>query len=121
MLNGTDELLGRLRTLAVRLEREAAPAAVNAGLEVLAAGVRARTPVRTGALLAAEVVTDPSDRRGYVSGSVSVTSDHVAAVEFGTGRQAAEPFLRPAFEQDSPAAAEAVARTLGSSLEALTS
>lgn len=119
MLGGTPELLAQLRALARDLEDRAAPAAVTAGLDVLRSGVNRRTPRLTGALVSAEVETEPKDRRNYVSGTVTVSSGHAAAVEFGTHDQAAEPYMRPAADEDGPAAADAVGLALGAALDAL--
>lgn len=120
MLRGVDGLNRRLRDLFDRLETEAAPGAVRAGLGVLEAGAQRRTPVDTGALVSSEVETDPAgNRRGWVGGTVTAASGHAAAVEWGTSRQPAQPFLTPALEEDHGDAARAVADELRDQLRGM--
>lgn len=97
--------------------RKAAPGAVDAATAVLARGVERRVPVGETHGLADGVRTRPArPTRGGASGSVDVASGHAAAVEFGTSEQAARPFLRPTFDEDSDAAAAAAAAVLKDAL-----
>jgi HK97 gp10 family phage protein len=111
------DLQRELEKLMRRVRDDAAPAAVRAGLAVLENGVKRRAPVgKTHELRESIHPTEPETHGSVVSGSVVVDSDHAAAVEFGTSRQAAEPFVRPAADEDGEAAARAVARALGAKL-----
>ena len=112
MIDGIDGLKQSMRALFDQVEGRAAPVAVKAGLDVLRDGVNSRTPVDSGALLAAEVETPVRDVRGFVTGSVSVPSDHAAAVEFGTTYMAAQPFMRPTIAADGPDAVKAMRNSL---------
>lgn len=106
-----------LRALSDRARETAAPAAVRAGLAVLADGVRRRAPVgETHELRDSVSSTDPHPIPGGVGGEVVVDSPHAAAVEFGTRHMPAEPFLRPAGDEDGPEALRAMQRALGDHL-----
>jgi HK97 gp10 family phage protein len=84
-----------------------------------------RAPVRTGAVRAAlQVVTPNSPRRNSSSSVVQVANSgpggatHEAIFsEYGTEKQAARPFLRPAFETQKQAAVEAFAAQLARNLQ----
>jgi len=83
--------------------------AVAAAAAALAADVRARAPVGETGELAASVSAGPVRTRGdRASATVSVASDHAAAIEYGTSRMAAEPFFRPAIRLARPAMTAAI-------------
>lgn len=96
-----------LRRLQKRI-RDSAEDAVGAGLAVLEVGVRRRCPVGATREMLDSIHTDgpSSDSRG-ARGAVVVGARHAIAVEYGTSRTPAHPFVRPTREVDGPRAAAA--------------
>lgn len=74
--------------------------AVQDAVKRTAEDARAFAPVDTGVLRGSITgLVQTSDSR--VSGEVMANSSHALYVEMGTGRRAAQPYLRPALQQNS--------------------
>lgn len=71
--------------------------AVNAACTQTAACARENAPVRTGRLRGSIACSVQATSQG-AAGEVTVSAPHASAVELGTSRHAAQPFLRPAFK-----------------------
>lgn len=100
-----------LRRLSGRI-RVRAEDAVGAGLDVLEEGVRRRCPVGATRELVDSIQTDgPTSGPRGARGAVVVGARHAIAVEYGTSRTPAHPFVRPTRDADAPRAA-AVARAI---------
>ena len=98
---------------------------------VVAAAVKSRAPVATGALAKSIYVSTP-ERSTYSSGAghekerkagqgevvVAVASYYAHFVEAGTMHRAAKPFFRPAFDATKAQAAARAAEVLRKGLEA---
>lgn len=67
--------------------------------EHLRGAIEESTPVRTGALKAAIVKGEVKDKRILVGPSQQGPAFRAHFLEFGTSRMSAQPFIRPAFEQ----------------------
>ena len=100
-----NENLAFLKAFSARLRRGPAIEAVRAGLAVLEAGVKRRCPVGATHELenSIHIVGPKADAQG-VHGAVVVSSDHALAVEYGTHKEAAQPFVRPTLDIDGPRA-----------------
>jgi HK97 gp10 family phage protein len=79
----------------------AMPEAVQAGAEILRPAAVAMTPIREGDLRASsgDEPAEESDLN-MAAHRVFFTAFHARFQEFGTGHHAANPFLRPAAEQE---------------------
>lgn len=116
-VSGGADLRAALKKWLARSRASAGPAAVRAGLAVAEAAIRRRAPVGATHDLEHSIHSvGPVPTRNGVAGAVVVASDHAAAVEYGTHDQAAQPFVRPAVDEDGPRALDAMARVLGRTL-----
>ena len=94
---------------------------LKAGGRVLAKGMKARAPRKTGALAASPVVT--SSRKSTKGKGHAVVafrqpvSRRVHLTEFGTEHSRAEPFIRPTLDQDGPQAVKAIGESMGKGVE----
>ena len=95
----------RVRGMGARLESAAAEA-VRQSAEAALSAAQSRAPVRTGRL------RDSLSARAEGTASVSTSCGYAAAVELGTSRQPARPFLLPA-AQAQRLALPALAAQLG--------
>jgi HK97 gp10 family phage protein len=106
--------------------------ALNAGINVIAAAVAERVPVKEGELAAAlvtEVVVDANARGGIASVGFGKMGHRANWVEYGhrmvthkpgkkqVGDVPAHPFMRPAADASADAAIDAFAETLAATLK----
>lgn len=95
-LAGLGQTLARLAALEVAAKAAQRPVAAAVGVPVLSAA-KARVPVDTGRLKASLVEQpDPEDSSAVVVGSVGLSDLRAVATEFGTYKDPAQPWLRPA-------------------------
>ena len=73
-------------------------AALAEAAQVLAGEIESRAPRRTGRLARSIRPTKVRKAGLRISASVEVVAPYVAAEEFGTEHQAADPFIRPGAE-----------------------
>lgn len=109
-----------LDQIALRLNqvsREALPRArtiIRTSLTNIQAGAKARAPVDTG-YLRSSISTAMQGNAHMARGEVGPTANYGGHVELGTRRQRAQPYLRPATDEEMPAF-DAAAREIGSDL-----
>ena len=141
-LHGFEELERVLRALPEHVERRAVIDGLQAGTRVLIRGMTQRVPERTGGLKRA-ITTRVRGRTRVVIGFRRPAAAHAHLVEFGTaphrirarnapllrvgsavlGRTVdhpgarPHPFIRPALDEDGPAAVEAMRVRLGRTVE----
>lgn len=115
---GADTLLRKLRQLEDAVAGDALEQAVKAGAEPIRADASQRAPRRTGKL-AGSIIVEP-DEKGKTQASVKIGPEKDAFYglfhEFGTSKMAANPFLRPAMDEQKDAAVAAVRRELQKAL-----
>lgn len=58
-----------------------------------------KAPVDTGRLRSSITFEEEQDQNGFLKLVIGSNVDYAPFVEFGTERQAAQPYLRPAFRQ----------------------
>ena len=92
MLRNADRLMGRLNELRLGLNEEASRAVAQAADSACSAA-RSLAAVDTGELRGSISVS-----RGGLESRVVAACGHAAAVEFGTSRMPARPFMQPAAE-----------------------
>ena len=96
--------LGRLAGLPDRIRRAVGEAIDESGAAI-EGDAKAAAPVRTGAL----VNSIGYQKTGEMSGEVRVGQDYGAFVELGTVKQAPQPYLTPAAEDERPRLVKRVA------------
>jgi len=120
-LEGAADFEKALDQLVAKVARKIVTQPIRKGTKTIAENAKARTPVRTGAMKKAITVrASKTKRRGEISFNVIFDTKrysrlvshskagrrffYPAAIEYGTSRQAAKPFMRPAFDaQKAPA------------------
>lgn len=113
---GAQELAARLEEIRESVLIAAAVQGMQSGLEQIAQDARAACPVESGALKASIRVR--AARSGETAaGEIRAGASYAAAVELGTMRRRARPFLYPAYKAGqarlAEETAEAVRRALG--------
>lgn len=107
-LEGADRLARELRTLPDRLSRSVQREALRKGGEEIVARATAMAPRAPGAPDLADNIRVGNARSedGEVAVAIGPTKNFFYALfqEEGTSRHAAQPFLRPAFDAESPRA-----------------
>lgn len=136
-VQGLKELGERMRRLSADMAGKVARQATAAGAGVARKNIRARAPKDTGNLQAAivmkrvrntnlteEYIVAPRkgkrrDVRAAKAGTGKLGKDAYYAhmVEFGTVKMAAQPFVRPGFEESVQPATQAIAKRLKQRLD----
>lgn len=117
-LRGFDELDRALAELPDLVQVSVLGAAVAKGAEVIRAGAESRAPRRTGEL-AGSMTVDIEATRAGVTAHVGPGKEQFWGLfqEFGTVRHAAQPFLRPAIDEEGPSAVGVLGDVLGAGVE----
>lgn len=115
-IKGADELDRKLSQMEPKIAKKHMAKALRAGAKLVLQATRARVPVLTGALKQSLAVRVGKRKRGRKEQSIQVLIDtkkvpelvtigkdgkryfYPAAIEYGTRRMAAKPFMRPAFD-----------------------
>lgn len=105
-IEGLAELNGNLTKLR-RLSRRQHITALRAGALVIQNGAKRRVPVLTGTLRRS--ITN-APLTGQTAVAVGTNVEYGPYVEYGTSRMAAQPYLRPAMDEDGQEAAQEIAR-----------
>ena len=103
----------RLRTTVPAAIRTSLEPALRAGAQAVAADARSYVPVVTGTLR--RNITSSGSGLTYVAGVSGPASAYAHYVEYGTSRQGARPFMRPAARREADRMPGRV-RTLGAAL-----
>ncbi|WP_374491590.1 HK97-gp10 family putative phage morphogenesis protein [Brachymonas sp.] len=115
---GTGELDALLAQAVGALSGPALAAAMLPALAAIAEDARARVPVRTGETrdhIQARIEAGTNAATGIVEVADSAQGQqaHKAIfTEYGTSKEVAEPFMRPAFEANKEAAASAIVQAI---------
>lgn len=118
-IEGGEELLKRLQGLPDAAAGKAMDAALMAGAEIVRADASRRAPRRTGKLsesIVAELKTGKSGRKSAVIGP-NEEAFYGSFVELGRKNQAAQPYLRPALDENKDTVQRAIADELRSAIE----
>lgn len=136
-IKGLRELGERMRSLSADMAGKVARQATAAGAGVTRKNIRARAPKDTGNLQAAivmkrvretnlteEYIVAPrkGKRRDVTAakkgeGKLGKDAYYAHMVEFGTVKMAAQPFIRPGFDESVQPATEAIAKRLKQRLD----
>jgi HK97 gp10 family phage protein len=115
-----DKVLGQLPR---RIEEQTVLKALREGAKPIVKDAKKRVPVRSGKLKKAITVRKGSRRRTAKGGGQLVIgfkkpeSRRAHLTEFGTSRQPAQPFMRPAIDAQGQAAIDAIGKRLGGDIE----
>ena len=95
-MNGMDELLAQLQRTAQNVT-EVKKKALMAGAEIIRDEIEARAPVDTGELKTSIVISQVQSSEKYIDVGPSEDAYWAKWQEFGSTKQAAKPFIEPAF------------------------
>lgn len=118
-LEGGEELIKRLGKLPEAVAGKAMDDALMAGAEIVRADASRRAPRRTGKLaesIVAELQEGKSGRKSAVIGP-NEEAFYGSFVELGRSNQAAQPYLRPALDENKNAVQRAIADALRAAIE----
>lgn len=110
-IRGIDELIGKFQALA----DEATPAQLRAALMVGAMPIQTaavqKAPVLTGTLRSS-IHTETAETDNGAVARIGTNVEYAIHQEFGTRKMAAQPYLRPAFDEQRDAALDEIGRAL---------
>lgn len=112
-VSGMPELMIAMRGLPTRIKRKAVRPGLTAAASIVRAAIMARSPVDTGLLRRSirQKFKRPTRGEEAIMVGVSPRAYYWKFIELGTERQAARPFVRPAFDAASQDALTALVRT----------
>jgi HK97 gp10 family phage protein len=108
---GLDGLSRNLKALAAKATPKQAETAVRAGLLVIEGAAVRKAPVLTGTLRRS-IHTETAATADGAVGRTGTNVEYAPFQEFGTSRMRAQPFLRPAFDENKDEALGEVERAL---------
>ena len=108
-----------IRDIAENIVPNALPEISLRSVSLVEASAKERVPVLTGALRDSIITEVTESSRSSVTLEVGPTVDYADDVEFGGIRRAAQPYLRPAADENEEAVVEALAQELNQLLEDL--
>jgi len=114
-VRGGEQLTRNLRRLAGNERRQAQHDGLEAGARVVEAYAKIAAPVDTGALRNSIQV----DSVTPIEAIIAPHTDYAEFVEFGTSRMAAQPYMRPALDQNEREIVNAVQRTVAAFVESI--
>lgn len=110
-VDGVDELVRKLQGLARKATPAQARAALMAGALPIQTAAAQKAPVDTGTLRRS-IHTETAEIDSGVAARIGTNVEYAAAQEFGTSRMRAQPYLRPAYDEQKAAALKEMARAL---------
>lgn len=119
-VEGMQELLAKLGTLdSLVMQKKIVARAVRAGAEPIRARAEELAPVLTGTLRESMMITVAEQTATEAIGKIGPARKGFYGTfeEFGTAYIAADPFLRPAFDEERDAALKIIGETLASEFE----
>ena len=134
---GLDELKKAFDLLPKRVAVKAASKAVREGAKIIQKAARAKVPVDTGNLrrsISVKILNKKRDamqvaaligpgtgyfsKRGKNKGKRANDGFYGFFVEYGTAKTAAEPFMRPAYDENTGAVQQKIMDVIGEAIEA---
>lgn len=114
-VHGSAQLQRNLNRLRGAERRQAQRDGLEAGARVVETHAKIRCPVDTGNLRASIMVDEATPERALIAPH----TEYAEHVEFGTSRQAAQPYMRPALDEHQPEIIDAVERTVAAFVESI--
>jgi HK97 gp10 family phage protein len=110
-VTGVDKLNATLKGLKAKASGAQLATALRAGGLVIETPAKAKAPVLTGNLRRS-IHTEVSSSGTKAQARVGTNTEYAPHVEFGTSRQRAQPYLRPAYDENKGRAVAEVADVL---------
>lgn len=110
-VRGLDDLIKKLQGMAKKATSLQAQAALRAGLLIIEGAAVQKAPVLTGTLRRSIHSETTSTSAGAV-GRTGTNVEYAPFQEFGTSRMRAQPFMRPAFDENKEQALDEIERAL---------
>ena len=107
-VRGSEQLRRNLNRLGGAQRRQAQRDGLEAGARVVETHAKVLCPIDTGTLRNSIMVDEVTPDRAIIAPH----TDYAEHVEFGTSRQAAQPYMRPALDQHEAEIIDAVERTV---------
>ena len=111
-VRGVDELNDTLKGLAVKASGQQLKTAVHAGGVVIETPAKAKAPVRKGNLRRSIHTESKATGAHSAESRTGTNVEYGPHVEFGTSRQRAQPYLRPAYDENKGQALGEIAAAL---------
>jgi HK97 gp10 family phage protein len=99
-VTGVDELSGTLKALAAKASGKQLKTAVHAGGVVIETPAKAKAPVLTSNLRRSIHTEAEATGPNSAESRTGTNAEYGPHVEFGTSRQRAQPYLRPAYDEN---------------------
>jgi len=115
-IDGMDGLLAKLQELASKATPAQLRAALMAGALPIQTAAVQKAPVLTGTLRRS-IHTETSETSDGAIARIGTNVEYAIYQEFGTRRMRAQPYLRPAFDENLRPAMEEIARALKKMVE----
>lgn len=117
-VTGVKELQAKLLTISTKLPSIVAQA-VSEGAEVVENSAKSKVRVKTGNLKNSIEQKNKTQTSSKVSVDIGTDVDYAAANEYGTSKMSAQPFLRPALDENSNAIKTKIEAAIKSALGGL--
>ena len=114
-VNGGDQLRRNLERLQGDERRRAQADGLEAGARIVETYAKLTAPVDTGFLRNSILVDSATDTEAIIAPH----TDYAEHVEFGTERQAAQPYMRPAIDEHEAEILDAVRATVAAFVESV--
>ena len=114
-VNGGDQLRRNLERLQGDERRQAQRDGLEAGARIVETYAKLTAPVDTGFLRNSITVDSATDTEAIIAPH----TDYAEHVEFGTERQAAQPYMRPALDEHEAEILDAVRATVAAFVESV--
>ena len=114
-ITGSEQLRRNLQRLAGNERRQAQRDGLEAGARVVETHAKLICPVDTGYLRNSIQVDSVTETEA----TIAPHTDYAEPVEFGTERQAAQPYMRPAIDEHESEILDAVERTVAAFVESV--
>lgn len=114
-VHGSVQLQRNLNRLRGAERRQAQRDGLEAGARIVETHAKIRCPIDTGTLRNSIMVDDVTPDRAMIAPH----TEYAEHVEFGTSRQAAQPYMRPALDEHQPEIIDAVERTVAAFVESI--
>ena len=118
-IKGDKELKQLLKDITQTIVRDALPEIALKSASIIEASAKEKVPVRTGALRDSIITELVENSRSTVTIEVGPTEDYGDDVELGGSRKAAQPYLRPAADENEEAVVDALVEELNQLLNNL--
>lgn len=117
-LHGVDDLRAKFKQLQGATQGAVLRSAVTAGALPIQNTAVGAVPVDTGNLKRS-IHTEVTGSKTYAEANIGTDVSYAAYVEFGTKRAAAQPYLRPAFDEQKDRAKNEVGAALKQQLDGI--